>query len=41
MVQKINSFPVAIDLHIQSIDLLNKGIDPNAKKQKETNFMVL
>ena len=26
-------FPVAIDLHIQSIDLLNKGIDPNQLKK--------
>ena len=33
------SFPVAIDLHIQSIDLLNKGIDPNLlKKTKRDQF---
>ena len=32
-------FPVAIDLHIQSIDLLNKGIDPNLlKKTKRDQF---
>ena len=33
------SLPVAIDLHIQTIDLLNKGIDPNhLKKTKKDQF---
>lgn len=32
-------YPVAIDLHIQAIDLLNKGIDPNLlKKTKRDQF---
>ena len=29
---------MAIDLHIQSIDLLNKGIDPNVLKNKRDQF---